>query len=249
MHLILTGATGLVGSSVLDAMLKSKDITKISILSRRPVPLAEKSPKVNTIIHKDFSNYEPQVLEQLQGANGVVWALGISQLKVTPEEYVTITRDFPLAAVKALSAISPTKEPFRFVYVSGYGASTTPGKLTPLFGRVKGEAETKLSELRTSKFHIETVRPCFVDAANHDVIKPHIPNPGMVHNALSVVFGPIIRAVISSLHSPTEQLGPFLTEMAMGKYDKQLDAGGEGILNLNGSRILDNVAFQNLYRH
>lgn len=85
MHLILTGATGLVGSSVLDAMLKSKEITKISILSRRPVPLAEKSPKVNTIIHKDFTNYESQVLEQLQGANGVVWALGISQLKVTPE--------------------------------------------------------------------------------------------------------------------------------------------------------------------
>ena len=91
MHLILTGATGLVGSSVLDAMLKSKDITKISILSRRPVPLAEKNPKVNTIIHKDFSNYEPHVLEQLQGANGVVWALGISQLKVTPEFVATAT--------------------------------------------------------------------------------------------------------------------------------------------------------------
>lgn len=163
-------------------------------------------------------------------------------------EYVTITRDFPLAAVKALSTISPAEEPFRFVYVSGHGASTTPTRFTPLFGRVKGEAETKLSELRTSKFHIETVRPCFVDAANHDVIKPHIPNPGMVHNALSVVFGPIIRTVISSMHSPTERLGPFLTEMAMGKYDKQLDAGGQGILNLNGSRILENVAFQNLYR-
>jgi uncharacterized protein YbjT (DUF2867 family) len=85
MHLILTGATGLVGSSVLDAMLKSKEVTKISILSRRPVPLAEKDSRVNTIIHKDFTKYEPQVLKQLQGANGVVWALGISQLKVTKE--------------------------------------------------------------------------------------------------------------------------------------------------------------------
>jgi uncharacterized protein YbjT (DUF2867 family) len=85
MHLILTGATGLVGSSVLDAMLKSKEVTKISILSRRPVPLAEKDARVNTIIHKDFTKYEPQVLDQLQGANGVVWALGISQLKVTKE--------------------------------------------------------------------------------------------------------------------------------------------------------------------
>ncbi|KAF5242373.1 hypothetical protein FAUST_3384 [Fusarium austroamericanum] len=160
MHLILTGATGLVGSSVLDAMLKSKDITKISILSRRPVPLAEKDSRVNTIIHEDFTKYEPKVLEQLQGANGVVWALGISQLKVTKEEYVTITRDFPVAAAEALSTLLPANEPFRFIYVSAYGATTTPGTFTSLFGRVKGEAERKLSELRTSNFHVETSWYC-----------------------------------------------------------------------------------------
>jgi uncharacterized protein YbjT (DUF2867 family) len=85
MHLILTGATGLVGSGVLDAMLKSKEITKISILSRRPVPMAAGDPRVNVITHSDFTRYSSGVLEQLQGASGVVWALGISQLKVTEE--------------------------------------------------------------------------------------------------------------------------------------------------------------------
>jgi uncharacterized protein YbjT (DUF2867 family) len=90
MHLILTGATGLVGSGVLDAMLKSKEITKISILSRRPVPLAADDPRANVIIHKDFENYEPELLKKLQGANGVVWALGISQLKVTKESVYLI---------------------------------------------------------------------------------------------------------------------------------------------------------------
>lgn len=54
--------------------------------------------------------------------------------------------------------------------------------------------------------------------------------------------------VLNSLHSPTEQLGPFLAGLAMGKYDKQLDAGGEGIANLNGSRILENLAFRRLYQ-
>jgi hypothetical protein len=163
-------------------------------------------------------------------------------------EYVTITKDFPLAAAKALSTLSHTEEPFRFIYVSAYGATTNPGKFTSLFGRVKGEAERELSELHTPKFHVETVRPCHVDAANHDALKPHIPSPGMVYNVLNLVLGPIIRTVLHSLHSPTERLGPFLTEMAMGRYDKDLDAGGNGILNLNGSRILDNVAFQRLYR-
>ncbi|KAJ3500472.1 hypothetical protein NM208_g17136 [Fusarium decemcellulare] len=67
MHVILTGATGLVGSGVLDAMLKAKDITKISILSRRPVQMAidNKDPRVNIIIHKDFNSYEPETLSQL----------------------------------------------------------------------------------------------------------------------------------------------------------------------------------------
>lgn len=89
MHLILTGATGLIGSSVLDAMLKMTEVTKISILSRRPVAMAEdaKDPRVNVIIHKDFSKYDSEVISKLQGATGAVWALGVSQTKVS-KEYV-----------------------------------------------------------------------------------------------------------------------------------------------------------------
>ncbi|KAM0420477.1 hypothetical protein ACHAPT_011771 [Fusarium lateritium] len=268
MHLILTGATGLVGSGVLDAMLKSKEITKISILSRRPVPLAADDPRTDVIIHKDFRNYDPELLSKLQGANGVVWALGISQLKVTTEfvypflaplnrieradnskisEYISITKDFPLAAAKAFSTLSLNDEPFRFVYASSGGASLNPGHFTPFYGRVKGEAEKALSDLRTPRFHVESVRPVGVDASNHDTIKPHIPDPGVAHHAMNFVLGPLIRTVFHPLHSPTEKLGPFLVEMAMGKYDKQLDAGGKGITDLNGSRILDNWAFRRLY--
>lgn len=89
MHLILTGATGLVGSGVLDAMLAMKEVTRISILSRRPVKMAEdaQDPRVKVIIHPDFETYDPTVLSQLQGATGCVWALGISQTKVN-KEYV-----------------------------------------------------------------------------------------------------------------------------------------------------------------
>lgn len=89
MHLILTGATGLVGSGVLDAMVKMNEITKISILSRRPVKFAEdlKDPRINVVINKDFENYDPAVLSQLKDATGCVWALGISQTQVD-KEYV-----------------------------------------------------------------------------------------------------------------------------------------------------------------
>ncbi|KAI8223095.1 hypothetical protein K4K54_006386 [Colletotrichum sp. SAR 10_86] len=160
MHLILTGATGLVGSSVLDAMLKSKDVTKISILSRRPVLMVGNNPKANVIIHKDFETFDPSVLAKVDDADGVVWALGISQTKVTKDEYVKITKDFPLAAAAAFSKIPSTDDkPFRFVYVSSGGATATPGLFTPYYGVVKGEAEVALAKLRTSKFNVESVRP------------------------------------------------------------------------------------------
>lgn len=87
MHLILTGATGLVGSAVLDSMIKMKDVTKISVLSRRPIQMAEdvKDPRVNVIIQKDFEKYDADLLSKVSGANGCVWALGISQTQVGKE--------------------------------------------------------------------------------------------------------------------------------------------------------------------
>ncbi|KAF5520359.1 Botcinic acid biosynthesis cluster B protein 16 [Colletotrichum aenigma] len=249
MHLILTGATGLVGSSVLDAMLKSKDVTKISILSRRPVSMLGNNPKANVIIHKDFETFDPSVLAKVDDADGVVWALGISQTKVTKDEYVKITNDYPLAAAVAFSKIPSTDDkPFRFVYVSSGGATATPGLFTPYYGMVKGEAEVALAKLRTSKFNVESVRPVGVDPSNHEAIKPHIPDPGLTYHAMSAVLMPMMRsALLRRQHTPTEHFGPFLVDLACGKHDKQLDAGGDGITQVNGSRILDNWAFRRLH--
>ncbi len=97
MHIILTGATGLVGGAVLDAMLAMPEITRISILTRRPVPMLEdrirtrdpvasNTDRVRVVLHKDFGQYDDALLQgPLRGAAGVVWALGISQLAVNKE--------------------------------------------------------------------------------------------------------------------------------------------------------------------
>lgn len=85
MHLILTGATGLVGTAVLRAMISAPEVTRISILSRRPVAMADaisqtddgKKKSVQVLIHKNFATYEPALLEKLKDATGCVWALGI----------------------------------------------------------------------------------------------------------------------------------------------------------------------------
>jgi NAD dependent epimerase/dehydratase family enzyme len=85
MHLVLTGATGLVGSAVLHNMIITPSVSKVSVLSRRPVAQAEGHEKVKVIIHKDYSTYSSEVLSQLKDVDGVVWAQGISSTQVGKE--------------------------------------------------------------------------------------------------------------------------------------------------------------------
>lgn len=87
MRLILTGATGLVGSAALNHILNlpKGEISALYILSRSPVPMAENQPNVTVIQHKNFNEYPPDLLEKLKGADGCIWAQGISQSLVSKE--------------------------------------------------------------------------------------------------------------------------------------------------------------------
>src|SRR2546429_8406173 len=95
--------------------LPASQVTRLSILSRKPVAMAEETnnPHVRVIHHEDFSSYPPEVLQELKGADGVVWALGISQTEVNEEDYIKITKDYTLEAAKAFSGLSDN---FKFVY-------------------------------------------------------------------------------------------------------------------------------------
>ena len=90
MHLILTGATGTIGSGVLAHCLASPLVSKLSILSRRTFTLPDgvnfNLKKANIIEHTNYNNYE-QVVQQLNGAEACIWAQGISQTQVD-KEYV-----------------------------------------------------------------------------------------------------------------------------------------------------------------
>ncbi|KAJ0115616.1 nucleoside-diphosphate-sugar epimerase [Diaporthe amygdali] len=240
MHLILTGATGLVGSGVLDAMIKMKDVTKISVLSRRPIPMAEdvKDPRVNVIIHKDFEKYDSDLLNKVNGAI-------INNLS---REYIKITKDFTLRAAEAFQTLGSEEQPFNFVFVSGEGTTHNPGRFTPIFGRVKGETEKALAEMRKANpsFHASSIRPAFVDAAHHDAIKPYIPAQGLARDAMLAVLGPPVRAFLKGSWSPTLPMGRFMTEMAMGKFDTQMRAGGPAIEKIGEFPVLGNSAFRRL---
>ncbi|KAF1935967.1 nucleoside-diphosphate-sugar epimerase [Clathrospora elynae] len=240
MHLVLTGATGLVGASVLYSMLAQESISRISILSRRPVKMAEGHEKARVIIHSDFKKYDQALLDELQDAQGCVWALGVSQNAVGKEEYAEITHDYPLAFARAMSARQPPPAtPFTFLYVSGEGATQAPSMLTPLFGRVKGQTETALLEYgkHHAMFRVYNVRPGFVDCTNHAEIHPFIPKQVWYLRTLT----PLINALCTNMMTPTRGMGRVMTELAMSRGEPL--AGND--VSMEG-RLVPNAALRRI---
>ncbi|EMD91186.1 hypothetical protein COCC4DRAFT_31699 [Bipolaris maydis ATCC 48331] len=238
MHLILTGATGLVGASVLHNMLAQESISRISILSRRPVKMAEGHAKAKVIIHDDFNKYDEALLSELKDAHGCVWAQGVSQNAVSKEQYLQITHDYPLAAARAFSSLHPDS-PFTFVYVSGEGATQSPGIFTTLYARVKGQAESALLDFgkKNAMFKVYNVRPAGVDWSGHPEIHPFIPKQEMYKK----VILPPINLVWKSMVTPTREMGKVMTELAMSRGEplEGPDVEMEG-------RLLSNIALRRM---
>ncbi len=282
-HLILTGVTGLVGGSVLSHILSmpatSKPvIDKVSILSRSTsipwlstspppgTPNANKHTKIEVIEHKDFTTYSPELLEKLKGADACVWSLGVSQNDVSADEYVKITKDYSVAAAEAFSSL-PTPDTnstnsdakakkFKFIYVSGEGATLHPGMWTPLFGRVKGQTERALLEVsKTAKYSpllsVYSVRPAAVDGINQPWLWNEVLNTkrtAFQRFYLKSLMYPIRWGwAREAMHSPTEDLGRVLVEMAMSEQRGAFEVG-DGVNAEAEGRTLGNRRLRMLER-
>ncbi|PWN87965.1 hypothetical protein FA10DRAFT_269223 [Acaromyces ingoldii] len=260
MHLILTGATGLVGSAVLHHILSlpptsaaAQQLSRLTILGRRaeiPLlshpdrPTANTQTKIAVVPHADFNSYSTEVLSKLKDAGdgdgkvGVVWALGCSSQDVKEEKlYDEITRIYPLKAAEAFST-SLGAQQVNFVYVSGEGATTTPGMFTMMFGRVKGQTERELLELMSREpystaLRVYSARPAAVDggkqAAINDEAARRNYRQSVAFKATEKLLLPLLRAgLMKCFHSPTQELGRVLTELAMGNGEKLSGKGVEG---------------------
>jgi hypothetical protein len=171
---------------------------------------------------------------------------------------VKITKTFALNAATAFQTLpSENAEPFNFVYVSGAGATTEPGRFSQIFARVKGETELALAEMRKANpmFHALSARPAAVDPSTHPAIKPYIPTPPLALRMMWPVLGPPIKAFYKGMHSPTEHLGRVLAELAMGRHDNtdQINTArghggmdGKDVHMIGQFPILENTALRRL---
>ena len=187
MRILLLGATGSAGGSVLRVCLASPRVVRVHALARRS--LAVEDAKLRAFVHNDYLDYRA-VPEAFRDVDVCLDCLGISVGQTSSEaEYRRITHDFALAAAAELRAQSAQAA---FHYLSGEGASLDSRFM---WARVKGETERDL----ITGFEAVCWRPAAIDG-----------EPSQSEPRRYKILRPILRVVFApfrSLYVKGEDIG------------------------------------------
>jgi uncharacterized protein YbjT (DUF2867 family) len=136
-HLVIVGATGMVGGYALRYALDSSAVRSVTSIGRRKLGISH--PKLEEILHQDFAHCSA-LGEALSGQDAAVFCLGAYTGAVPDAELRTITVDYTIEFARVFRGSSPDAA---FSFLSGNGADPT-GRSRLAFARYKGEAEKAL---------------------------------------------------------------------------------------------------------
>jgi uncharacterized protein YbjT (DUF2867 family) len=128
----IIGATGLIGSRLLNLLQDDSYYSSIRVLSRRPVSISNPKADVRVI---DFSD-ERQFRDVIAGCDALFCAVGTTQKKTEGDEeaYRKVDFDIPVNAARYCAETGCPK----FLLVSSVGADSSSGNF---YLKLKGEVE------------------------------------------------------------------------------------------------------------
>lgn len=152
-NILITGATGMIGSSILDYSLQSPEVTKVNSLVRRTT--GNSHPKLNEVVITNFKDYTDQAA-LFKNVDAAYFCIGVYTGQVPDDVFKEITLDYAVAFAKAVKDGSPNAT---LCLLSGAGADRTE-KSKMSFAKYKGMAENQLSAMNFEAFH--SFRPGYI---------------------------------------------------------------------------------------
>jgi len=140
MKVLIFGATGMVGQSVLRECLNAAEVERVDAVGRTATGVSH--ARLTEVLTPDLMDLRP-IAAQLAPFDACFFCLGISSVGLNEADYTHITYDLTLNAARTLLPANPQ---MTFVYVTGAGTdSSEQGK--SMWGRVKGRTENALLAL------------------------------------------------------------------------------------------------------
>lgn len=198
-HLVLVGATGMVGGYALRYALEHPAVERVTAIGRRTLGISH--AKLNEILHANFGDCSA-LAESLSRQDAAIFCLGAYTGAVSDAELRTVTVDYAVEFARVLHMSSPGAE---FVFLSGQGADPT-GKSRIAFARYKGEAETALL---AAGFHaVYIFRPAYIYP-----VKPR-KEPSLGYRLLRAVY-PVFRMLFPSQVIRADDLARVMVDVAV----------------------------------
>ena len=103
-HLVIVGATGMVGGYALRYALENAAVASVTAIGRRKLGLSH--PKLKEVLHGDFADCSA-LAEPLSGQDAAAFCLGMYTGAVSDAELRTITVDYTIEFARVLRLSSP----------------------------------------------------------------------------------------------------------------------------------------------
>ncbi|OLS40041.1 epimerase [Bacillus sp. MRMR6] len=140
MKVILFGATGMVGQSVLRECLLDVEVQEILTVGRKRTN--QEHNKLREIELENVAELS-SIEGEVTGFDACFFCLGVSSQGMKEDVFKKITYDLTLSVAKKLAELNPN---MTFIYVSGSGTDSSE-KGRAMWARVKGKTENDLLRL------------------------------------------------------------------------------------------------------
>ncbi len=198
-HVMIVGATGMVGGHALEMCLQSPDVDKVTVLSRRATGAA--GDKLHEVLHTDFLDYAA-VREHFAGVDAAIFCIGVYTGTMPDDAFRSITVDVPDAFFKELHRQSPGAV---VSFLSGQGADTKESARMA-FARYKGMAENALLQHGFARVHI--FRPGYIYP-----VQPR-KEPNLSYRIIRSLY-PVVRCIYPNVGLPSTDLAAAMVHAAL----------------------------------